>query len=411
MKHYFRNMSFRSRRGGDLPIVVTAKAISFLGDEVAAVALMLRLQSSGAGPAAVAGLLMANLAPIVLLAGPVGRLVDRYDNRRLLVISSLAQAGVCLALSTSANPAVVLPLVALLGAGQAVNGATWQALLPAVVGEERLPRAISTSQAANTVAGIAAPAVSGLLTGTYGARVPLLVDAVTFLAIGAAALMMRTRRVVADRGEPMPGGLAVVRRDVLLRTVISLLALFVLLGSMVNVVDVFLVRGVLHASTTWYGISAAGYAVGLLAGILAARRLHTTTQFARALLGSAALLGAGLAAMGAAPDVRWLTAIAVLTGSMNGVLNVVAGSLVMGHAAPHERGRVAAVLSAALSGTQLAAFATGGALAGVLGPRGVFVLAGGLALIAPVITGRMLLNAASARQPAGAPAEVAATSG
>src|SRR4051812_47165733 len=52
MKHYFRNMSFRIRLN-DLPLVVGAKAVSFLGDEVATVALMLRLQNSGAGPGAI----------------------------------------------------------------------------------------------------------------------------------------------------------------------------------------------------------------------------------------------------------------------------------------------------------------------------------------------------------------------
>jgi MFS family permease len=69
----------------------------------------------------------------------------------------------------------------------------------------------------------------------------------------------------------------------------------------------------------------------------------------------------------------------------------------MGNAAPDERGRVGAVLGAAVSGTQLSAYAAGGVLAGPLGPRGVFVLAGCLAMLAPVVTGRALLRAAAAR--------------
>ncbi|HEV7193105.1 MAG TPA: MFS transporter [Jatrophihabitantaceae bacterium] len=399
-------MSFRIRLD-DLPLVITAKAVSFLGDELATVALMLRLQSSGAGPGAVAILLIANLAPIVLLAGPVGQLVDRYDNRRLLVISSLVQAGICVALTTSASPIIVLPLVAALGAGQAVNGATWQALIPAVVGEQRLARALSRSQAANTTAGIAAPALSGLLTGTFGARVPLLIDAVTFLAVLGAALLMQTRRAVRGRTSArLPGGLGIVRRAALLRTSIALLALFVLLGSMVNVVDVFLVRETLGASTTWYGISAAGYSIGVLVGALAAGRLTSTTTLARAMLGSAALLGLGLAAMGLAPGVVWLTAFGLAAGAMNGVLSVAAGAMIMGNAAPGERGRVAAVLGAAISGTQLGAYAAGGILAASLGPRGVFVLGGCLAMLAPLVTGRPLLRSAAERARATCRADV-----
>ena len=67
----------------------------------------------------------------------------------------------------------------------------------------------------------------------------------------------------------------------------------------------------------------------------------------------------------------------------------------MGNAAARERGRVGAVLGAAVSGTQLAAYAAGGLLATSLGPRGVFVLAGCLAMVAPLATGLPLLRAAA----------------
>src|ERR1700709_1282022 len=110
MKHYFRKMCF-TLAGRDLPLVVGAKAVSLLGDEVATLALVLRLQSQGAGAAAIAGLLMANLVPIVALSGGVGRLVDRRDKRRLLVFSSVAQAVVCVVLATVSDRTAVLALV------------------------------------------------------------------------------------------------------------------------------------------------------------------------------------------------------------------------------------------------------------------------------------------------------------
>jgi MFS family permease len=101
--------------------------------------------------------------------------------------------------------------------------------------------------------------------------------------------------------------------------------------------------------------------------------------------------------MGLAPGVVWLFAFGAATGAMNGVLNVTTGALVMGNVAPQERGRVAAVLGGVVSGTQLAAYAAGGALADPLGPRSVFVLAGSLAVLAPLLAGRQLLRAAAAR--------------
>jgi MFS family permease len=399
-------MSFTSARR-DLGLVVGAKSVSWLGDEVALVALTLRLQSDGRGPTAVAALLMANLVPIVLLSGLVGRVVDRYDNRRLLIVSSLVQVAVCCVLAFISSAPVILGLMALLGAGQGVNGATWQALLPAIVGKDRLPKAIGLTQAGNTIAGVVAPPVAGLLTGFYGARVPLLVDAASFAVVCAAALTIRTRRVVAPRvagAAREHGGLAIVRADVLLRPLFVLLALFVLIGSMVNVVDVFLVRETLHASTTWYGITGAVFSVGALAGALASGRLSGSVILARGFVVSAAVLAVAIVAIGQAPTVVWLLPAGFVAGAGNGVLNVMLGSLVMGRARDAERGRIGALLSGVASGTQLVAFAAGGLLAAHLSPRTVFALAGGLGLAAPVLLGRRLVRAARQSVPAAAAA-------
>ena len=388
-------MSFRSVKR-DVSWVVLAKSLSWLGDSVATIALMLRLQSHGHGAGAVAALLIANALPIVALSGIVGHIVDRYDNRALLVLSSLAQAAVCVVVATvSATPAV-LALVALLGAGQAVNGACWQALLATIAEGEALPRAIGRAQAGTTVAGIVAPALSGLLVGLYGARVPLLLDAGAYLLVTAVALAIATRRVVAAAvpGEKRLGGVAIVRSDALLRPLFVLLALFVLLGSMVNVVDVFLIRETLGASTTWYGLAGAVMFAGMLGGALLGGRLRGVRSLARGFVGSTVLLAAGLAATGLVPSVGWILPAVAIVGLMNGVLNVTLSSLVLGRTRAEERGRVGALLSGVASGTQIVAFAMCGALATAFSPREIFVAAGVLGLLAPVAFGRGLVRSA-----------------
>ncbi|MDQ1740895.1 MAG: hypothetical protein QOE53_2547, partial [Pseudonocardiales bacterium] len=116
----------------DLRIAVLARAISLLGDELALVALLLRTQGRGDGAWPVVALLLAGGLPLVLLAPLVGRLVDRIDSRRLLLVSGCGQLACCLALASLPSQPVILALVAVLGAGQAVNSATWQALLPSI---------------------------------------------------------------------------------------------------------------------------------------------------------------------------------------------------------------------------------------------------------------------------------------
>jgi MFS family permease len=397
--------------GGDVWLSVSARGLSFLGDEVATIALVLRAQHHGAGT--VAALFAANLAPIALLTGPVGRVADRFGTRRLLVTASAVQLGACVGLAFLSALPMVLALVAVLGAGQAVTSSTWQALLPGLVRRDDLPAAIGLGQAAVTAAGIAAPAIGGLLAGRYGVRVPLLIDAASFAAVGGAAMLLRRPRpapagvaAAAVRGRGR-GGLAIVRRDPLLRAAIAVLGLFVLLGSMVNVVDVFLVRSVLHASATWYGASAACYMTGVMLGVLASRRLPDYVSQARGIVWSAALLGGGLVAMGLAPSMAWLLAFSVVTGACNGVFSVCNSALIMGAADPAERGRVAAVVGGVVAGMQLGAYAVSGALATVLSPRAVFVLGGLAGASAPLALGAALVRTARRRAVAGLPADAA----
>ena len=392
-------MSFTNGRR-DVTMVAAAKGVSWLGDEVALLALMLHTQGTGGGAPGVAALLIANTLPIVLLSGVVGRLVDRYSNRMLLTVSTIVQALACAALAFVPSQPVVLVLLAVLGAGQAVNSATWSALVPAMVTPEALPRALSMLQASTTLAGVIAPAVGGLLYGSFGTRLPLLVDAASFLAVLGAALAVRTRRTVGATKQAH-GGAAIVARDSLLRSLFVLLALFVLLGSMVNVVDVFLIRVTLGASPTWYGVAGAFFSAGALVGaVLSGQVLRGTAALARGFVASCVVLALGLVAMGGAPSVVWLLPIGLVTGLANGALNVTLASLVMGRTAADERGRVGALLSGIASGTQLIAFAAGGALTAVLDPRAVFVLAGCCGLLAPVLLGRTVLRAAQIPQEA-----------
>jgi MFS family permease len=385
-------MSFTS--GRDLWVSVIARAVSLLGDEVAVIALTLRLHDAGGGPGAVAALLVAGMLPLVALAPLAGRLVDRYDSRRLLLWSGLAQAGLCVVLTGIHGVPLTLALVAILGAGQAVNGATWQALLPAIVDADRLPAALGLSQAARTVAGIAAPAVAGVLTGRYGAGVPLLLDAATFVAVAVAGLLVRTRRA-ASVGGPMRGGYAIVRDDALLVTLLALLAGFIVLGAMVNVVEVFLVRDTLSASSTWYGLVCATWAAGMLVGSLLGGRWHEQRALARVIVCNATLLSVAIAGYAAVPAVTWLLPLAVAGGAANGLLNLGVMAMTLLRAPEEARGRIAATVNAVTSAALIGAYLLGGLLATVASPRQLFLASGLLGLLAPIAVGRRLTRSAT----------------
>ena len=319
-------------RSRDFRIVLVARALCLFGDEAALVALTLRLHDTGGGPSLVALLLGAGLLPLVLLAPLAGSMVDRFDSRTLLVTSSLGSALVCLVLAWTTAPAAVLALVALLGAGQAVAGATWQAMIPALVGEERVGEAMGLLQAGFTTAGIAAPAFAGLLSGAFGPRVPLLVDAGTFVALAAAAVAVRVRRVPATAADETGGardGLAFLRRDPVVAPLVLSLGVFVLLGQMVNVVEVFLVRDTLASTATWYGLLAAIWATGAVGGALYGGRRPDEAARVMAISLATGVLSLSLLCFAVAPGIWFLVPLSVLGGAANGVLNACAGAVVI----------------------------------------------------------------------------------
>jgi MFS family permease len=224
--------------------------------------------------------------------------------------------------------------------------------------------------------------------------VPLLVDAAAYVLVTGIALLISTRRVLAEAhdGARPRGGVAIVRADGVLRPLFILIGLFVLLGSMVNVVEVFLVRETLHASTTWYGLVGAALSAGALIGSLCGVRFRGETGLARGFVASCLALALAIVAVGLAPTVLWVLPAAMVLGLTNGVLNVTLASLAMSRTSTAERGRVSALLSGVASGTQILAFAAGGALASVLEPRTIFVAAGALGILVPLALGPGLIR-------------------
>jgi MFS family permease len=363
--------------------------VSTFGDGIALVALILRLQENGAQPYEVALLMGAGGLPFILLARPVGRLVDSCNSRRLLIGGGLAQTGATIPLIFLHSGPAILLLVAALGAATAVTTATWSALVPRIVGDAHLVQAISAQQSLNSLAMVAAPAFGGLLVGLFGTGVPLAIDAVSYGVLAFAAVLIRTRRVptatpAVDEPSQARGGLALLREDRVLAPLFTGVAFVVLLVGMVDVVLVYLVRETLHAGGVWYGVTEASWMAGMVAGALGASRVRVEQRQVRATLAGVTLTCAGVAGFAIAPTVGILLALSVVGGIGNGYAGACLSTLLMTRTPDSARGRVSAAANAVLGGAQGASLLLGGAVAAVLAPRAMYAVAGLLGLAAAV---------------------------
>ncbi len=400
-------MSFTSGqsvdRWGDVYLSTIARAVSNCGDFLAATALVIALQTRGANGIAVAALLVAAAAPPTLLAPLTGRLVDRVDSRVLLVAVSLLEATVCTVLAFVSGTVLIVALVAVLACGLAVTAPTLNALLSEMVGRDGLVKASAIGQTATSVGMLVAPALGGLLVGQFGLRVPLLVDAGSYLAITVAALLIRTRRgaPVATAKGAAPAVAWSLRRDALMRSVTIMVAAVVASVSAVNVADVFFVRGTLHGSTMLYGLIGAVWTGAMLAGAwLVARRPLGDGALGVALLVS--LGGACVAVMLAStvPAVGWMVPLWALGGAFNGGVNVAAAVLLARRVPAAVRGRASAVFGGVANGANGTGYLLGGVLLSVVSARMLLGLAGGVGLAVALAFAVPLLRAAAQDHPA-----------
>ncbi|SNS17466.1 Predicted arabinose efflux permease, MFS family [Actinoplanes regularis] len=363
-------------------LVAGGRAISVCGDFLAATTLALVLQQTGHGGLAVSGLMLAAALPLALLTPFTGRLADRADSRTLLVSVGLGQAVVCGVLAYVTHPVVIIALVALLAAGLAITQPTMQALLPRMVAREDLAKAGGISLTASQVGMLVAPALAGFLVGQTGPRVPLLLDAVSYLALVGMALLIRTRRhgaATAAAADPVPFRL---RADRSLTVMTVAIAAVVAGVGAVNVFDVFFLRETLGAPATMFGLVAAAWTVGSVLvtpffGRIPQHRLTIRVVLA-VLAGACAAILAG-ATVGAA---GWLIPLWIFGGACNGALNICI-TVIVGTRVPSEaHGRAFATVTAVVQGAGLLGYLMAGPLIEQVDPRVLVAGTGAAGLLA-----------------------------
>lgn len=390
----------------DMRIVLPARALSVLGDSVTYVALSVRVAQSGQ-PGQITALLIAFAAPVFLLSRWAGRLVDGHDSRRLLVGAGLAQVAGSAGLVWGPNLPAVLGFLVLLQVGQAITNPTWSALVPRIVTEALVGRAVAVQQSTSAAATLAGTAVGGILYDRVGYHYTVLLDTITFAVLVLAAARVRTRRGgpakqhntahAAQEAGAHPGtdtGLGFVRADPLLRLLIPALWVFILTAEGTNVVEVFLVTQTLHASATVYGVVGLTFAGGTMLGPAATALLNSQRRHVTAIAAAAAAMGAALAGAGLAPTVQTLLSLYLLAGISNGVLNASISTLVTVRTPDQLRGRVSASLNGTARGFSVLALLVGGLSGQYFGPRTTLVLGGCTAILTavPVLLSRRALT-------------------
>ncbi len=131
--------------------------------------------------------------PVLLFGFPAGAMADIFDRRRLLLFWAawmLVAAALLSGFTLTGwiGPCWLLVLTCLLNVGAAMNGPTWQAIVPELVPREQLPVAIALNSAAFNLARAIGPALGGLAVAVFasvwfGAGLVFSLNALSFVAV------------------------------------------------------------------------------------------------------------------------------------------------------------------------------------------------------------------------------------
>ncbi len=376
---------------------------------------------------ALGGIMMARLLPSLLMGPVAGVLADRYDRKRLLVVTNLMRGGLFAVIAFTGDLVALFALTFAVETFSLLFLSAKDALLPNLVDRRYLPQAnqlnllvtygtLPFGAFVGTVMVLFAGALETLGLVTIEPTVAaLLVNALTFLV--AAALLGRLRLTTQARRpqDSREGGAGVVAelkdglrfiRDLpVIRALITgVVGVFFGAGAVITLGPAFVSQTLGRPETDWFTLMTAvgaGLVAGLAASPFLTRRVRNERAFAVGLASTAA--------------------IAVVIGVLQSYLPVLVGGGALGFAAGfsfvigytllqhHTRNEIRGKTFAAFyTSTRVAMFASlglapfvagaigqgtlivGGGIVTMSGVRITIILAGLVAFVAAFVSGRGL---------------------
>ncbi|NMO57156.1 MFS transporter [Actinoplanes sp. TBRC 11911] len=370
MSTTFRSLTVRNYR-----LFATGQLVKLVGVWMMFTAQdWLVLSLSNNSPAALGATSALQFTPVLLLTLWGGRLADRYDKRKLLVVANTAFAITAIVFAVLVASGVVVLwhvflFAGLLGIANSIETPVRQSFVSELVENRLLPNALALSAATFNTARIGGPALAGVALAVLHTGPVFLVATVLAVAPIFTYTSMRPAELfrsehATKKDARILDGLRYVRKRHDLLLPLSLMAVVGMIGFNFPVTLAALAKINFHAGPSTFGLLTTSLAVGALGGALAgsARRARPG---AYVVLGAAIAFGLLEFVVGFAPSFVIAMAILVPTGFFSIYLAQAANHRVQMGVAPEYRGRVMALYVLVFLGTT----PIGSSLAGWWGDR------------------------------------------
>ncbi|MGK5680427.1 MFS transporter [Actinoplanes sp. URMC 104] len=353
--------TFRSLRVRNYRLFATGQLVKLVGVWMMFTAQdWLVLDLSGNSPGALGAVASLQFLPVLLLTLYAGKLADRFDKRRLLVLANAAFAvtAIVFAILVASGHAQlwhVFLFAGLLGIANAVETPVRQAFVSELVELPLLPNALALSAATFNTARIGGPALAGVALAVFDTGPVFLIATVLAIAPVFSYTRMRADELrpaerQAKEDARISDGLRYVGKRSDLVLPIALMFVVGMIGFNFPVTLAALAKINFNAGPSSFGLLTTALAVGALGGALAgsARRARPSIYL---VLGAAIAFGLLEFAVGFAPNFVVAMLVLVPTGFFSIYLAQAANHRVQMGVDPEFRGRVMALYVLVFLGT------------------------------------------------------------
>ena len=380
----FRHRDFRLFWGGQL--------VSLIGTWMQSIGqswLVLELTGS---PFSLGVVNALQFLPILFLSPVGGTLSDRWSKRGILLVTQatmMLQAFVLALLVRSGHVRYwhVAVLAVIYGLGRALDIPARQSFLTDLVGRSDLANAVALNSVVFNGARIVGPGVAGLLIARFDVGVAFFLNGLSFIAVLAALMAMRTE------GRPDPAGRLGVRQGLIgalsyaastppVTFTLGLMVVVSVLALNYNLVVPLIARDVLNEGAEGFGLLMSSLGAGAIAGALGVAVLRRGRPPFSLLAGTGAVLCAGAIGLALARQFTAAMAMLAVLGCFQIIFSTGCNTALQLIAPDALRGRVMGLYAMAFAGVTPFGSLLIGTIAERLGVRAACALGGATGLIA-----------------------------
>ena len=367
---------------------------SIAGSQMQVSALLWHISTLSDEPIALGGIGLARILPIIAFSLISGSIADVYNRRRIMFFTqgtmTLVALGLtCLTLCGEINIWLIYLLTAIQAVAAAFDLPARQALVPNLVPARDLPNAFSLQSIAAQTGAIVGPALGGLVIAYLGQAYVYLINAVSFLAVFIALILMgsveqntnQTQRRAVSRTAITEGIQFILHQPIILSTM--LIDFFATFFSSANTLMPLIATDRLGVGVIEYGWLNAAQSIGAVIAAVVISQLGQIPRQGRLFLIAVVSFGVFTILFGLASSFLAAMLALVFVGASDSVSTIIRNTIRQLQTPDYIRGRMVSINQIFFTGGPQLGEVEAGVVAQIFGP--VFaIISGGIGCLLAV---------------------------